>query len=220
MSRKELLNKKRDKKNKFYVTILIFVLSLILLVFSLYSIQKNSNRNIFAVVNGREITEQDIKEIFIAIPHTLRANITNDMLVEQAINMEIVVQESKKLGINVTDEEVESEIKSAIEKIGLKEEDFFSLVRMQEGADKKTFKNAYKKQLLALKFVNQTIISKILVDEKEVREAYSTYLIQYNVSYDDVKDDLKRALEIKKAQFALEIYLNQKRKEYNITRFV
>jgi len=211
--------KKHLKKIRFpeISLIIIFIAAAIILAYSLTMMSRTSVSKTVAEVNGQKITEQDLRETMVTVPVQLRSNLTKEMLIEQSINLEIIRQEAGKLGIAVSDSEVENSILTALSNYGLKKEDFYDALK-QQGIDDKTLKNSYRKQLIALKFVNQTIMSRIIVTDQEAQDLYDAYKIQINMTFDKAKEDIKRAVLVQKGQAALEAFLKQKKLEYNITR--
>jgi len=197
--------------------IAIFVAAAIVLAYSLTIMSKTSGQKTVAEVNGHRITESDLQEVMLTIPVQYRSNLTNETLIEQAVNLEIITEEASKLGITVTDQEVENSIENTLASAGIPREDFIKAVNDQ-GISEDTLKSAYKKQLLSLKFVNETILKKINITEKETRDAYDAYSSQLNMTYEVARPQIERALLVQKGQIALQLFLEQKIKEYNITR--
>lgn len=211
--------KKHPKKTGFpeISLVIIFIAAAIILAYSLTMMSRASVSKTVAEVNGQKITEQDLRETMVTVPVQLRSNLTKEMLIEQSVNLEIIRQEAEKLGIAVSDSEVENSILTALNNYGLKKEDFYDALK-QQGIDDKTLKNSYRKQLIALKFVNQTIMSRIVVTDQEAQDLYDAYKTQINMTFDKAKEDIKRAVLVQKGQAALEAFLKQKKLEYNITQ--
>ena len=150
-------SRKKHKKRVHDITmIVIVVVAVIILAYSLTVMSKPKVSEAIATVNGNEITEQDLIEVMITVPAQLRQNLTQEILIEQAINIEIIQQEAAKLGLEVTDQEVEESIDQSLSSFGLQRQDFKEILD-QQGVDEEALKSSYKKQLLALKFVNKTI---------------------------------------------------------------
>ena len=212
------MKKPKRKTKESILIIVIFVAAAIILAYSLTTLSKTKVSKAVATVNGQDITEEDLEEVMITVPPQLRENLTREILIEQAINIEIIRQEAEKLEITVSDAEVEKMISNTLALSGVKKEDFFSAIKKQQGVSEQALKNAYKNQLLALKFVNQTIMGTIIITEDELKETYDLYSEQLNMTYEEVREDLEKALKVQKGQLALETFLRQKRQEYNITR--
>jgi len=187
------------------------------LAFVFYSASK-SRVSAVAEVNGVKITRQDINEIALTVPPSLKETVTGSDLLEQAINFEIVRQEARKIGITITDEEVEDSIDYSLQQAGLTREDLLQSVKQQK-LDWNTLFNAYKKQLLSLRFMNETIMKDISVEEDEVRAFYEEYSELVSLPYEDVRDDISNTLLIAKSQQILGEWLEQKRAEYEIVRY-
>ena len=207
---------KRQKKTESIFIIAVIIVAAVILAYSLAALSRTSVSKAVAEVNGHDITEQDLQEVMITVPEQLRANLTRDTLIQQAINLEIIMQEAGKAGIAVSSQEVEDSITGTLKSVGMTMQDF-SKAAKQQGISEETMKNAYKKQLTALRFVNQTILSRITVSEDEIKSTYSIYSSQLNLTYDAAKPEVEYALRIQKGQLALQDLLQQKRQEYSIT---
>jgi parvulin-like peptidyl-prolyl isomerase len=197
--------------------IVIIIAAAIILAYALTAMSRTSAPKIYATVNGEKITDQYLDEVKITVPSELKQNLTLKMLVEQAINLEIVRQEAVKMGLSVSDKEVDDSVSNVLTSLGMEKSDFITALKKQ-GITEETLREAFRKQLLAVKYVNITILSKTIVTEKEVNDTYNMYSAQINASYDSVKNDLENALKVQKGQLVLENILQQKRQEYNITR--
>jgi len=204
-------------KKEVAITLIVIVIAIVL-VFALYSfLRAKPASNVLATVNGVNITQEDLNEIALTIPLEIRQNITNDVLLEQAINFEVIRQEAEKLGISVTDEEVEKSINDSLAKTGLTRADLSATLAQQKVEFSMMF-NAYKKQLLSYKYINATILKNVTVSEQEIKSIYNQYSSQINASYDEVKEEINMSILSMKAQNVLSAILQEKRNESIIMR--
>ena len=214
-------SKSSDKKpklvNEIVITAIIVVVA-ISLAFLFYTASK-TRTSLVAEVNGVGITPQDLNEISLTVPPQMRGNISQEELVEQAINFEIIRQEAEKMGITVTEEEVEENIESSLAMAGVNREILKDSLEQQKISWESMF-NAYRKQMLSYKFLNQTILNNITVKDAEIRAVYEAYGDSLGgVSYEEIKDDIRQTVLIMKSQEELNDFLERKRQEYDILRF-
>lgn len=208
--------KQQAQKNEF-IAVLIIVIAVIILSFVFYYASKSTPvaPNAIASVNGVKITAQDLEEIALTIPPEQRNNMTEQQMLDQAIDFEIVRQEAAKIGITITDAEVNQNIDTSLQSAGITRDDAKKALDAQN-IDWNTLFNAYKKQLLVYKFMNETMLKNVTVSEQEIKNFYDSYSTEINMSYEDVKDDINKTILNSKAQQVLGIFLKQKRAEYQI----
>ena len=194
--------------------IVIVVIVAIALAFIFYSGTKDSS---LAEVNGVKIYPADISDVELTIPPQMKGTVTQDELLEQAINFEILRQEAEKKGITVTDKEVEENVNYSLQLAGVTREMLQdSLDQQKIGWD--DMMRSYKKQLLSVKFLNKTIMENITVSESEIEGLYSSYGENISVPLEDARDELNKTIKTTKAQSMLQDWIEQKRAEYRIVR--
>ncbi len=216
-SKSRVSSKKPKLVNEVVITVIIVIVA-ISLAFLFYTASK-SKTSLVAEVNGAGITPQDVNEISLTVPPHMRANISQQELIEQAINFEIIRQEAAKIGITVSDEEVEQNIDSSLAMAGVDREMLKDSLEQQKISWDEMF-NAYKKQMLSYKFLNQTILSNITVKETEMRAVYEAYGDSLGgADYEEIKDDIRQTVLTMKSQEELNDFLERKRQEYDIVRF-
>lgn len=215
---KTISHKKTDKPNRMKeLAVIVIVLAIaISLAFIFYSSARPKSDAV-AKVNGVEITNSDLEEIALTVPPQLRDNVTEEDILEQAINFELIRQEAEKTGITITDAEVESNIDSSLASAGLTRDDLKESIK-QQGIEWDVLFNAYKKQLLSFKFLNETIMKNVNVTEEEQKEFYDLYSDRIGEDFDSVKEDIKQTLLVTKSQQLLGEWLQQKRAESTIQR--
>ncbi len=213
--------KPKEEKNfpltKELLIVIIIVVIAILLAYMFY-FAASKTKPALADVNGVPITQQDLNEIALTVPPNMRENISQEELLEQAINFAILKQEAKKIGVEVTDEEVEASIDASLQSAGLTREHLEQSLEQQRIEVNDIF-NAYKKQLLSYKFMNETILQDIPVSEEEIKGFYEQYKDTLQQDYEAVKQDINRTIVIIKSQQMLAEWFEQKRQEYDIVRY-
>ena len=102
-----------------------------------------------------------------------RVRIAREEILEGLIEEKILLQEAKKLNLEVTEREMEEVIKDLKSRF-LSEEEFKKAIE-KEGKDFRQFKEDIKKQLLIKKVLQIEVLSKIKVSLKEMEEFYHQY---------------------------------------------
>ena len=217
MKSKRKAKEAETRKRDIIITIMV-VAAAVILAFVFYSAVKSTPRNVLAEVNGVKITNEDLNEIALTVPASLRGNFTGADLLEQAINFEIIRQEAAKIGVSITDEEVEAGIDNSLSTAGLTRDDLKKSIEAQN-IEWDTLFNAYKKQLLSYKFLNATVLKNITVTEEQMKGIYTQYAGQLNASYEEVKDQINRTIVTMQSQEFLSRFLEQKRLECKIVRY-
>jgi parvulin-like peptidyl-prolyl isomerase len=141
-------------------------------------------QDVAATVNGQTITNKYIDEQYERIPTAYKTQITRDVVLQQAINEELLLQEAAKKGISVTDEEVESAINASITQSGLDEESFRQRLA-EQNLDMNDLRDLYRKQLTINKLIEQEVISTINISD-DVLRAY----------YEENKEQFKKGEEV------------------------
>ncbi len=172
---------------------------------------------ILVTVNREPITSYDLEQVMANLnPEAMKgkkleARDLKQMALDHLIEESLVSQEVEKLGIQVTEEEVNKAMDSILQRNKMNLEGL-----RKELAAKKSTLEAYKKDLRAqlkrLRFINQTIGSKVKVNEEDVQAYYEqnaghsqqgqdVHLAQIvipfaSMSNDDLKKSLTKAEEV------------------------
>jgi peptidyl-prolyl cis-trans isomerase C len=143
----------------------------------------------FAMV-GQQFPEENIKEI-------------TKTLIEEMINRELLIQNSSKKGIKVSDDELKKEIESIKSKFP--NENQFNQMMKSQNITIEDVKNDIKNVMIIKKFIKGEIENKILTDEKAISEYYKNNQSQFvesesvNASHILVKVDKNAGKEVRDA---------------------
>jgi len=136
---------------------------------------------IVAIVNGQVITLYELEKR--AAPF-LKKYISEDMspdekrqikqqiyakILPQMIDDYLVDEEIKKLGINVSDEELEHAIENICKSNGITREEFIEKLK-KEGLTLEKYKEQMAKQIQRMQLVNAQVRSKIVITDEQVKE--------------------------------------------------
>ncbi|WP_457680876.1 peptidylprolyl isomerase [Thermovibrio sp.] len=118
---------------------------------------------IAAVVNGEPILYSDVVKFAKenGIPNLI---VARDKLIEK----EILITQAKKLGITVSDKEVNEALKELMERSGFKSKKEFEEALKKEGLTLQDVKRSLREQLLIAKLIAREVKSKVKVSPQEV----------------------------------------------------
>jgi peptidyl-prolyl cis-trans isomerase SurA len=141
---------------------------------------------IVAIVNDDVITLSEVKELgrsllqqFPSNPsnHKLPSNLQYQIL-EELISRKLTGQEAARLGISVTEEEIDKFIQQIKKDNGLTEDGFVKSLTDQ-GVSPKTFRKQIEENILRLKLIDQEIKSKVAVSDYQLKECYINHIDEY-----------------------------------------
>jgi foldase protein PrsA len=174
-SRKRISKKSKAKKTVSIVVLILIIIALgVVGVMQLSRIKKTS---VVAFVNDDKITNEDLNQgydflFFITgYPEEYKQIITKETFLEQLINEKIVLQEAKKQGVDISDEEVDAKIEEITSQNLLGPEEFEYRLT-DKGFSLGYFKEYYKTQLILSKFLNESVFSEIELTDSEIRSYY------------------------------------------------
>ncbi len=107
----------------------------------------------------RGLNEQDRLKIF---------KDNEKIFLEQLIDQKLQVQEAKRLGYEVTKEEINEAIENIKNKYSLTDNEFEASIK-KEGMTFEEYKEKLSEQILISKFLNRQIRSKIVISDEEIK---------------------------------------------------
>lgn len=141
---------------------------------------------VVAVVNREVITQSDLDEAAQALKKQgLRIGgleegkaIEHDLL-NQMIEQKLLLQEAKKKGIHVSDQELELALKDIEERNRFQSQEALKRAVAQEGISWEKYIDDLRNQLTSLKLMNREVDSNILLNEEEVKAYYESHPEQF-----------------------------------------
>ncbi len=145
---------------------------------------------VILTVNNQEITELQIQKEISKLPaYYLSAGIDEQTLrsavIDQLIAKELIMEQANKLGVSVTDEEIQQTITELMAQSGLSKEDFEARLK-EESIDEDMLYNLIKEQIEINKVIEKQVLVNIEVTEQEIYSYFEKYredLIQVDVSH-------------------------------------
>lgn len=161
---------------KFKITIIILLLFIFPRVFSAAVLLDR----VVAIVNKEVITWSELYRMMEfeatdqvkAMKEEERMKIfrgNEALFLERLIDMRLQIQEAKKLGLDVTPEEVTEAIENIKKKHSMTDANFSESLK-KEGLTLETYKKLLSEQIVISKVVNQQIRNKIVVSDEEVKK--------------------------------------------------
>jgi len=174
-----------DKTKKNTTTYIIIVIILILAIIFAYTkyypkpTTTNEN-NIAAKVNGEIITFSELDKTYNTLPQQYQLMTSKKALLSQMIEARVLYQEAKKQGVSVSQEEAQQYLAQLKIQNGLTEEQFIqTLTRQNLTVEELT--NQFVKQLTTQRFLNETILSKEVIVDKDIKNYYNANKSQFEV---------------------------------------
>lgn len=142
------------------------------------------DQTVLVTVNGEEILQAEIDEYWNRLPPQAKIEIGRDQLLEEFIQERLLLQEADRLGIRVTEVEVDEYITAQLSTSGLSF-DQFQILLEQQGTTLERMKDIYARQLTLAKLFESESETDLGSTRAEV-EAY----------YEENRDNFLRAEEV------------------------
>ncbi len=135
-----------------------------------------STNRIIAIVNNEIITFHELekakKNYKLPVLEKEGKEEFEKQLLFQLIDQKLIDLQIKKLGIQISSEEIDRSIARLKEEQGLSSPEEFSKALLQEGLSESEFRNKIKEQLLRYRLISREIGSKIVIPENQMRDYY------------------------------------------------
>ena len=127
---------------------------------------------IVAVVNEDPITHSEMREMVISMnPTTSAQQIDERTILQQMIEQKIFEQEAEKLGITVSEQELDASMEQARRKYNLNEEQMAEVLKKQN-LTPESFREQYRMQALGNKLLSSQLKNKIVITDDEIIDYY------------------------------------------------
>jgi foldase protein PrsA len=129
-------------------------------------------------VNGEPIYESQLDLQWNTLPPETKMLFSRNDVLQQLIEEELLLQEAKNAGINITDAEVETFIATELTALGITEEVFTQYLATQ-GITREELVGLYKQQLTIQQLFQEEIEPQINVTEEEIEAYYEVNKDQF-----------------------------------------
>lgn len=188
---------KKESKVKYAVAAVVIFLLVVGAIYFFHWKSSKKDNAVAAIVNGEEITNAYIDEQYSRVPIQYRAFITRDMLVNQTVNEVLLLQEAKKKGISVTDEEVNAALTDAMSKAGITEDDLDTKLA-EQNITREYLLDIYSRQLIITKLLEQEVFASVEVDEEQVEAEYESKIHAAHILYKEEDEAVAAIAKLKK----------------------
>ena len=205
---------KQKKAFKGVVPIIIIVGIIAILLFIQYSVQPEK---VAATVNGEIITQKQIDTAFARLPEEYKVALTMEQVLERTINTRLLIQEAAKQNITVSEEEINTEL-DRVRTDNFNSEEEFQKFLSDNGLIMANLRTQIKEQFLINKLIQTAILSKLEVPDERVQSFYEQNQVVFgNLTFDEVKDQIKQTFQADMAASAVNTYIAQLRVQSEIT---
>lgn len=128
---------------------------------------------IVAIVNDDIITLSDFNKYIVSLPKQT-VEINKDQALNDLVEQMILTQEAAKLGITVTDAEIDRSIESVKGKLDMSDEQMNEMLNKQNLTTEQ-FRNQWRLQILSGKLVSTLVKGRIAVTDEEIKDLYKQY---------------------------------------------
>lgn len=174
MPKKKKTKKKVHKKEKKKISAGGTIIALVVLLVIILAVIKLQAPEPAAKVNKEAITVDELDKRYSQIPQEYREFITKEMVLEEIIKETLLLQEAKRLGIEVSDEELEERLEQAANLTGVPKE------QILEGMEAQNISlEDYRKQIVIyVELPNHLFADKINgTNSEEINVMYEQYLL-------------------------------------------
>ena len=148
--------------------------------------QKSPSPNAWAVVNGKDIRQDDVEKYFRSRSNPEAQEPSHEealslklSILDELINNEILLERAKKLGLEASDGEVEDKFTEF--KSPFTEEEFQRQLK-QRGVTVDDLKRDLRRQLSIQKLINREVVAKVSITDQDVTDFYNQNRAQFNIA--------------------------------------
>ena len=123
-----------------------------------------------AIVNGQQITMQELDDAYAVLPAEQKASVTKDAFLDQLINIKLLLQKADSLGIKVEQSEVDSQ--ASLLKVRFKDDAAFEDFLNTQGVTLDAVKENIMSQLKINRLLEQEILSKVEISGSEIEDFF------------------------------------------------
>jgi len=214
--------KKNKKKKLNYLAHILILIAVIAVVFFIgKSLTNLMNRftqqttsDVIAVVNGEEITQQELDQKYDKLPAQYKSLFTKEFFLDQLINTKLLLQEAKKQAIVISTGEIDEEM-------GKVKSTFYSDFEFEEFLKENSLtieevKSQLADQLLINKLLNETILSKIEITDQQINNFYNENKDIINDTLENVEEQIRLSLMQESSAKVIQTYIDQLKADADI----
>lgn len=151
------------------------------------TVNSQVTQDVIAIVNGKVVTQTDFDELYEeylsyfggTVDAQEYLNSQQDLLLEELVNTEVLMQKAEELGINCSEEEVETTLTDIKSQYG---EEIFAQMLEAVHLTEEQYAEQIRKQLVLLKLQDEMIKGDTEVTDEEVAKYYKENQSKYEES--------------------------------------
>lgn len=132
---------------------------------------KETIDRVVAIVNDDVITLSEVREMALSINPTSTEAIDESTVLQQMIEQKLFEQEAQKLGITVSEAELDASIEMVKKKFNLNDQQMEEVLKKQN-LTPETFREQWRHQTLGNKLLDSQLKNKIVITEEEIDSYY------------------------------------------------
>lgn len=158
-----------NRPRNVFITVLYIIASLAASITTANS--RETIDRVAAIVNDDVITLSELRELALSINPTSTEAIDENMVLQQMIEQKLLEQQANKLGIKVSDAELDASIKGVQKKFGLNDQQMEEVLKKQN-LTPESFREQWRLQTLSNKLMESQLKNKIVITEEEIQDYY------------------------------------------------
>ncbi len=170
------------KSNRKYL-VFVGVMIVAIIVIVLFTLNRSPNKQkdvVAATVNGETITVDQLDRYYNGLPAQYKLTATKGTILNQLIEREVLYQEAEKEGVGVSDSEAQNIVMLAKTSSGLTPEQFSQKLAEQNMTEEELVLE-YKKQMTINNFLNNTLLSNIVISDEDAKKYYNENKAKFKV---------------------------------------
>ncbi len=183
--KREAIQKEETKTLQFIVGgVVILAIALLALLF--YRSQPGTSQAatptdpVVAKVNDQTIMQSQLDAQFNKLPAQFRQVLTKEQVLGQLIDEQLLLQNAKQLGIQISDEEVQQKLATFLKESNIDKRVFEESLQRQ-GINQQEVMELFRKQLTIQALLDKKFGNKLNVSDKEMLDYYNTHVQDYKL---------------------------------------
>jgi parvulin-like peptidyl-prolyl isomerase len=162
-------------ERKLILVALVGIALLLFFTFNLKGFFSLKGDDVLVIVNGVAITEDDVQEELSKLPSYYLTSVDEATLrtaiLDQLIAKHLIEDQVERLGITLSETEIEDAITTVMQKSGLTEEEFAERLK-EQNLTEESLLEIIQEQLAINKVIQQEVLANIEVTEEEIQASF------------------------------------------------
>ena len=207
----EVKKRKKSKarlNNIITIVAVIAIIAISLIIINMDSIFSNDVQPV-AIINGEVMTTEDIGITLRTVPSSYRSLMTDDIILNQTIINFLLMQESRKAGLEANENEAEEKINEAIALSQLSKSEFKEYLQ-EQNMTYEDMVEFYRVHLSIENFLLSNVYNDVTVSENDIIAFYNQNKDRLgNVTLEEVSLDIEEYLLQEKQAILFEEYISE-----------